>query len=106
MVSRIYCDDLPTPLGTGHTIPTVSIRECRSVLLPPRKTGSDRAPFKSTLGHRCAVSEKGEGYTMEAQGHYHTTPPKGPLVNICFSHSNLGSGRSQQGQGLAQCDIA
>lgn len=92
MASPIYSHDLPPPPGRGVTF---SIRKCPEARQGPRSLGS------TILAPLCCPHRTG---TMEAQGYYYTLPKWATCELFPSPYSNLGSGRSQQGQGRAQCD--
>ena len=97
MASPIYSYNLPTPPGIQVNF---SIRKCPEARQVPRSV-------RRTLGAPLCCLPRIS--TMEAQGYCYTLSKRAicePSPSPAPRHSNLGSGRSQQGQGLAQCDTA
>lgn len=84
------------PQSTPMTFPLLQVHESLFQLGNAQRPGRDHAPWAAL----CCPHRTG---TTEAQGYYYTLPRRA-TVNSSPPHSNLGSGRSQQGQGRAQCD--
>lgn len=103
MVSLITYRNLPAPLGTEHThCYSNHFSHTHHVSHDPwwRPSGTPRSLREATM----------EAQGPSQMGHWWKWWSKFSsdlyVVFFFFPHSNLGSGRSQWGQGLAQCDTA
>ena len=103
MVSPVTYRNLPAPPGTGHTLLPWSL-----LPHPPCFPWSMMAPLTHPLRSLREATMEAQGPSQ--MGHWWKRWSKFSsdlyVVFFFFPHSNLGSGRSQWGQGLAQCDTA